>query len=243
MAGHSHWKNIKRKKGALDAKRGKIWSKLSRAVIVAARTGGPNPDFNPTLRYAMDKARAANMPNDTIDKAVKKGVGEGGAETFESTMYEGFAPGGVAVLCEILTDNRNRTAPEIRKIFERHGANMSGSVAWMFKLKGEISVPASATSEEALMDLVLEAGADDIAQEGDQFIVTCEPAAFENVKKAILAAKLSITESDLTKVPTQTVPVSGKQAESVMALLEALEDHDDVQNVYSNFETTEETAN
>lgn len=236
MAGHSHWKNIKRKKAVIDAKRGKAWSKLSRAVTVAAKNGGPNPDFNPTLRIACEKARAANMPNDTIDKAIRKGAGGEDGANYESAMYEGFGPGGVAVLVEILTDNRNRTAPELRKIFEKGGGNMGASVAWMFKQQGIIMLESAGVDEGRLMEHAIEAGAEDVQSEEGAFVVVCEPSSFEAVRKAVAAAGFQPASAEVTLVAGQSVAVPPDQADRLQGLLDALEEHDDVQNVYHNAE-------
>ena len=238
MSGHSHWAKVKRAKGANDAKRGREWSKLARRIIVAAKTGGGNPDENLSLRYAIDEARAVSMPIDTIDKAIKKGTGELGAAQYEHIMYEGYGPGGVAFLVDCLTDNRSRTAPEMRKIFERGGGQLGSSncVAWMFEKKGVLAVAADKIDEERLMELALEAGADDVQNQGDAFEVTCSPGAYLQVKAALEAAKVPLLSSSLAMLPTSSVAVDVHKARQVLGLMEALEDHDDVQNVYANFE-------
>jgi len=238
MSGHSHWARIKHKKGATDAKRGRLWSKLARHIIIAARNGGGNPDENLSLRYAVDKAKEANMPNDTIDRAIKRGTGELGGINYEEVNYEGYGPKGVAILIACLTDNRNRTAPEIRKIFEQRNLNLggAGSVAWMFKKKGLITVAAADASEEKLMEVALEAGAEDIQQDGDAFEVTCQPSEFEAVKKALQTAGIKTQSAELTMVPQNYVRIEGDDAKKMLGLMEAIEDHDDVQNVYANFD-------
>ena len=238
MSGHSHWARIKHKKGATDAKRGKLWSKLARHIIIAAKNGGGKPEENLSLRYAIDKAKEANMPNDTIDRAIKKGTGELGGVNYEEINYEGYGPGGVAVLIATLTDNKNRTAPEIRKIFEQRGYALggAGSVAWMFKKQGLIFVSTSSVTEEKLMDVVLSAGAEDISQVEDTFEIFCSPYAFEPVKKALKEANIESISSDLTMIPSSYVHLIGEDAKKMLSLMEALEDHDDVQNVYANFD-------
>lgn len=241
MSGHSHWARIKRKKGANDNKRGKLWSKLARQIIIAAKNGA-DPGANLALRYAIDKAKEANMPNDTIDRAIKKGSGELGTINYENLTYEGYGPGGVAILVNCLTDNRNRTAPEIRKLFEARGCALGapGCVSWMFDPKGIITVSAAGVSEEKLMDIALEAGADDITQDEDTFEISCSPTYFEPVKKALKEAGIAIQSSDLTMVPQNTVKLEGEDAKKMLAMMESFEDHDDVQNVYANFDISDE---
>jgi len=243
MAGHSHWAGIKYKKAANDARRGKIWSKLARALIVAAKSGGGDPSQNLALRYAIDKARAANMPKDTIEKAIKRGTGEIGASSFEEVLYEGYAPGGVAVMADALTDNRNRTAPEVKKIFEKHGGSLgtSGCVNWMFTKKGLITVATSEVDEEQLMEIALGAGADDMENTGEVFEITCEPGALEELKQALEENQIPTQVAEISMVPQNNVPVrDADTARKVLALMEDLEDHDDVQNVYSNFDIPDE---
>ncbi len=241
MAGHSHWAKIKRAKASTDAKRGRVWSKLARRIIVAARGGG-DPNDNLALRYAIDEARAANMPNDTIDRAIKKGTGELGGVNYEEVMYEGYGPAGVAFMVESLTDNRNRTAPEMRKIFERAGGQLGASncVAWMFAKKGTFVVSNEQTDEDALMELALEAGAEDVTAEDDLFEVTCDPAAYNAVKAALADAGIETISAEIAMVPANRVSVDVDKARQVMGLMESLEDHDDVQNVYANFDIPEE---
>jgi YebC/PmpR family DNA-binding regulatory protein len=242
MAGHSHWARIKRKKGVTDARRGRLWSKLARNVIVAARSGGGDPSQNLTLRYAIDKAKQANMPKDTIENAIKKGAGGTDDANYETVFYEGYGAGGVAILCEALTDNRNRTAPEIKKIFERSGGNVgaAGCVQWMFSSKGQITVPVAAADEDRIAEIALEGGADDYAQSGDVWEITCEPAAYEPVREALAAAGIEPQSAELSMVPSSTVTVDGASGRKILNLVEALEDHDDVQNVYSNFDLPED---
>jgi len=244
MSGHSHWARIKRKKGANDAKRGKLWSKLARQITIAAKSGS-NPNDNLSLRYAIDKAKEANMPNDTIERAVKKGSGELGSVNYEDVTYEGYGPGGVAVMIQCLTDNRNRTAPEIKKIFETRGLSLGGPgcVGWLFSQKGVITIAPGDATEEQLMDLALEAGAEDIQQDEDGFEVSCPPNSFETVKKALKDAGIKIASSDLTMIPQNTVKLEGEDAKKMLALMDAIEDHDDVQNVYANFDISEAEIN
>ena len=241
MAGHSAWKNIKHKKAAADAKRGKAWSKCARAIIVAARNGGGDPTANLALRYAMDEARSENMPKDTIEKAIRKGTGELASETYERAIYEGYAAGGVAVIVEILTDNRHRTAPDVKRAFERHGGNLGGpgSVSYMFQNRGIILVPKSAATEEKIMDVVLDAGAQDVVDTGEAWQIITETADFVAIRTALEAAKLPIDKAELTFIPNNTVACTGETAKKVVELIEELEDNDDVQKVHANFEISE----
>ena len=237
MSGHSHWSKIKRAKASTDARRGRLWSKLARRIIVAAKSGGGNPEENLQLRYAIDEARAENMPSDTIKNAIKKGTGELGTASYEEVLYEGYGSGGVAVMCEVLTDNRNRTAPELRKIFEHAAGQLgqTGCVAWMFKKKGAFAVPADKVEEDALMEIALEAGADDVTRSGDVFDVTCEPAAFGKVKQAFAKAGITTVAASISQVASTTVAVTDiEQAQRVLRLMDNLDNHDDVQNVYAN---------
>ena len=242
MAGHSHWANIAHKKGLIDAKRGKLWSKLARGIIVAAKEGGGDPAANLRLRYAITDAKASGMPKDTIERAVKKGTGELEGGNLEQALYEGYGPAGVAVLCEIYTDNRNRTAPEVRKIFELSGGKLgaTGCVAWMFDRKGVAVISADKIDEDRLMELALEAGADDVRQDGDQFEVVAEPDAFGAVCAALEAAGIETDSTRLTRIPKDTVDVMGDDARRVLKLMEALDEHDDVQSVSSNFNIPDE---
>lgn len=243
MAGHSHWANIAHKKALIDNKRGKQWSKLSKAVIVAAKMGGGDPDQNPRLRLAVSDAKAARMPKDTIERAIKKGTGELEGGNMEETVYEGYGPSGVAVMCEILTDNRNRTAPEIRKLFEIAGGSLGGTgcVAWMFDRKGLFMIPAEGTDEDKLMELALEAGADDVKLADHQYEVTCDPAAYSTVGDALEAAGIAVEMKKITNIPKSTVDLDAENARKVLKLMEALDDHDDVQGVSANFNIPEET--
>jgi YebC/PmpR family DNA-binding regulatory protein len=237
MAGHSHWANIAHKKALIDNKRGKLWSKLSKAVIVAAKMGGGDPDQNPRLRLAVADAKAARMPRDTIERAIKKGTGELEGANMDEILYEGYGPAGVALMVDILTDNRNRTAPEIRKMFEMHGGNLGGAgcVAWMFAKKGLFLVAADKIDEDRLMEIALEAGADDVRRSGDEFEVTCEPASYSAVSDALEAAGVEVAMKKLTNIPNSTVDLDATTAPKVLKLMEALDDHDDVQNVSANF--------
>ena len=244
MAGHSHWANIARKKATVDAKRGKMWSKLSRAIIVAAKMGGPDPDTNLKLRYAINDAKAVSMPKDNIERAIKKGAGNLDGDSYEEVVYEGTGPAGTMVMVEILTDNRNRTAPEIRKVFEKGGGALgaTGSAAWMFQRKGVVVVPAEQTDEESLMELTLEAGADEVEPQGDAFQVTCPLESFNDLCSAIESADgLTPSSQSVQYVPNDTVTLSGDDAKKALALMEALDDHDDVQAAAANFEVDEET--
>lgn len=242
MAGHSHWARIKRAKAVTDARRGKAWSKLSRAIIVAARHGGSDPDANLQLRYAIDAAKAGNMPKDTIERAVKKGAGELGADDFVELSYEGYGPGGAAVLCSAMTDNRNRTGPEIKKILESRGGNLGAAncVAWMFTKRGVFSIAKDQTTEEALTELALEAGAEDVQVEADGFVLTCEPDVFGDVRAALERAGIAAESAEISMEPSSNVTLTGDEAERMLKLIEELEEHDDVQNVYSNFEIPDE---
>jgi YebC/PmpR family DNA-binding regulatory protein len=242
MAGHSHWANIAHKKGLIDSKRGKLWSKLAKGIIVAAKAGGGDPSANLRLRYAIIDAKAGNMPKDTIDRAIKKGTGELEGVSFEEVLYEGYGPGGVAVLCDILTDNRNRTAGEVRKIFEMAGGKLgaTGCVAWMFDRKGLLEIPADQTDEETLMDLVLDAGAEDVRRAGDNFEVISSPDAFAAVCDAIDKANLKTDVRQITRLPKDTVDLDTTTARAVLKLMDALDDHDDVQKVAANFNIPDE---
>ena len=238
MAGHSKWANIKHRKGRQDAARGKIFTKLIREITVAAREGGGDETSNPRLRAAILGAKAENMPSANIDRAVKKGTGELGGESFEGAIYEGYGPGGVALFVETLTDNKNRTVSEVRHLFSKYNGNMAetGSVAWIFDQKGLVVVPREGVDEEELMMVALEAGAEDIMEEEMIFEVYAQLPAFEPVRKAVEEAGIPIERAELTRIPKNTVPVEGKIAQQLITLLEMLEDNDDVQKVYANFE-------
>jgi len=238
MSGHSKWATIKHKKAATDAKRGKVFTKLIKMLTVAARNGGGNPDTNPSLRLAIDKAKEANMPQDNIDRAIKKGTGELPGVAYESITYEGYGPGGVAFFVEVLTDNKNRATSEVRNIFSKSGGNLAGSgaVSWLFEKKGFFIVNKTNASEDKLMSIILDAGAEDMSDEGDTYEIKCQPADYEKVKKAIDDNKIKLESSEITFMPKNTVKVSGDQAKQVLNLVEQLEDNDDVQNVYANFD-------
>ncbi len=243
MAGHSHWANIARKKAVIDNKRGKVWSKLAKAIIVAAKMGGGDPDSNLRLRYAIDAARAVSMPNDNISRAIKAGTGESQSGNLEESIYEGYGAGGVAVMCEILTDNRNRTAPEIRKIFELNDGKLGATncVAWMFERKGVFILGGDKVGEDQLMEIALEAGADDVKQVDGKFEVTCDATLFAAVGDALKAAGLESESSQLARIPTNTVNVEDPDtARKVLKLMEQLDNHDDVQSVAANFNIPDE---
>jgi YebC/PmpR family DNA-binding regulatory protein len=238
MSGHSHWSSIKHKKGAADAKRGKVWSKVARMIIVAAKKGGGDPNGNLSLRYAIDKAKAVNMPKDTIEKAIKKATGEGEAVNFEEMVYEGYGPKGVAIMVEVLTDSRARTVSEIKKIFERHGGALgaTGCVAWMFHKKGLITVKADAANEDDLMEIALSAGADDLRNTGEVYEIICQPAAFDALKKALEAKSIPRDISEVSMIPDNEIPVSDVEtARKIIGLMDEFEDHEDIQNAHANF--------
>jgi YebC/PmpR family DNA-binding regulatory protein len=244
MSGHSHWAGIKYKKAAADAKRGKTWSKIARMIIVAAKQGGGDPAANLTLRYAIDKGKAANMPKDTIEKAIKKGTGELEGMSFEEVLYEGYGPGGVAIMVEALTDNRHRTGPEIKRLFERHGGSLgtSGCVNWMFTKKGLITVSAANADEEQLLEIALNAGAEDMQNTGEVFEITCDPAAYEQLKAALEEKEIAIDVAEISMVPQSTIAINDEPtAKKIISLMDAFEDHDDVQNTYANFDIPDET--
>ncbi len=243
MAGHSHWAGIKHKKAANDAKRGKVWSKIARMIIVAAKQGGGDPSANLSLRYAIDKAKAANMPKDTIEKAVKKGTGDLDGSSFEEVLYEGYGLNGVAVMVEALTDNRNRTGPEIKRIFEKHGGSLgtSGCVNWMFTQKGLITVNTESTDEEQLLEIALNAGADDMENTGEVFEITCDPGAYEELKTTLQEKEIAIEVAEISMVSQSTIDITDDHtAKRIISLMEAFEDHDDVQNTYANFDISDE---
>ncbi|MBW1895887.1 MAG: YebC/PmpR family DNA-binding transcriptional regulator [Deltaproteobacteria bacterium] len=243
MSGHSKWSTIKRKKAVTDAKRGKIFTKSIKEITVAARMGGGDPDSNPSLRTAIASAKADNMPNDNIDRAIKKGTGELEGVSYEEVFYEGYGPGGAAVLVESLTDNRNRTVADVRHIFSKSGGNLgeTGCVAWMFEKKGFFVFEKSDMDEETLMDTVLDAGAEDIRDEENTFEVISPTKDFEAVKKVLDEKKLPYVLAELTMLPQSTVKLEDKHAEQMLRLMDSLEDSDDVQKVYSNFDISEST--
>jgi YebC/PmpR family DNA-binding regulatory protein len=242
MSGHSKWATIKRKKGATDAKRGKIFSKLIKEITVAAKMGGGDPGGNPRLRTAVDAAKAENMPNDNIQRAIKRGSGEMEGVTYDEITYEAYGPGGAAIMIEVLTDNKNRTVADIRHILSKGGGNMgeSGSVGWIFHKKGSIVVDKKASAEDALMELSLEAGAEDLQDSGDAFEVITDPGHFDAVLKAIKGKIIPTLSAKIGLTPQNTVKLTGDPAEKMLKLMENLEDHDDVQNVYSNFDISED---
>lgn len=239
MAGHSKWAGIKHKKAIVDVKRGKLFSKVNREITAAARLGGGDPNANPRLRLAVQKAREANLPKDTLEKAIKRGTGALPGVAYEEMVMEGYGPGGVAILVELLTDNKNRTSAGTRSLFARQGCNIAGagSVSWLFQKKGLITLAAKGLNEDHLMEVVLEAGAEDLKMEGDQAIVTSSPQAFEAVKQALQKDGCAWESAELTMVPSSTVRVDDPvQAEALLTLLDALEDQDDTQHVYANFD-------
>jgi YebC/PmpR family DNA-binding regulatory protein len=242
MSGHSKWASIKHKKGELDAKRGKIFSKLIKEVTVAARLGGGDPTGNPRLRTAIQAAKAENMPKDNIERAIKKGTGELEGTSYEEVNYEGYGPEGVALMIDCLTDNKKRTVADIKYIFDRHGANLGepGCVSWMFKKKGLIVFTKDQVEEDKLLNLALEAGAEDIKEQGGEFEVITDPAEFESVKNAFDNAGLTHTLAEISMIPQNTVRLGGKGAQQMLSLMEALEDNDDVSHVYANFDIPDE---
>ena len=241
MSGHSKWHSIKHKKGAADAKRGKLFTKLIKEITVAARAGGGDVDANARLRKAVTDAKAANMPNDTIDRALKRGTGELEGVNYDEITYEGYGPGGVAMLVESMTDNRNRTVAEIRHLFSKNGGNLgeAGSVAWMFDKKGYIVIDKSAKSEDELLEIVLEAGADDMQDQGEVFEIYTAPDVFETVNEAIKKAGIEPQVSELSLIPQTSIHLEGADAKQMLKLYEAVDDHDDVQKVYANFDIDE----
>jgi YebC/PmpR family DNA-binding regulatory protein len=242
MSGHSKWATIKRKKGATDAKRGKIFSKLIKEITVAAKFGGGDPGGNPRLRTAVDAAKAQNMPHDNIQRAIKRGTGELEGVTYEETTYEAYGPGGVALMIQVMTDNKNRTVAEIRHMLGKGGGNMgeSGSVGWIFQKKGSLTVEKKSASEEMLMETALDAGAEDIQETSDTFEITTDPSAFEKTLQALKAKNIPVLNAELGLIPQNSIQLSGDQAEKMLKLMESLEDHDDVQKVYANFDISDE---
>jgi YebC/PmpR family DNA-binding regulatory protein len=243
MSGHSKWANIKRRKGAVDAQKGKVFFKLIKEITVAARLGGGDPGGNPRLRSAIAAARAENMPKDNVERAIKKGAGGGEGENYDEILYEGYGPGGVAVLVETMTDNKNRTVGEVRHAFSKAGGNMgeSGCVSWMFDKKGQILVEKTLIEEDKLMEMALEAGAEDVADDGNVFQVLTAPDDFNGVREALEAAKLTFVEASVAMVPKNTVEVADeKTAKQLMRLIDTLEDNDDVQHVHANFDIPDE---
>jgi YebC/PmpR family DNA-binding regulatory protein len=244
MSGHSHWSTIKHKKGLADAKKGKSFSKVVRLLMVAAREGGADPTSNLKLQYALDKAREVNMPRDNVDKAIKKGSGETDGIRFETSIYEGYGPGGVAFMVETLTDNRNRTVSEIRKIMESRGGSLGAAncVSWLFERKGLFLVPATAASEDAMINLGLELGADDVQLAGDVYEITCTPTLIEKIKASLIEKGITLKSAEITSIPKNYISVDATMGKRLLDLTELLEDHDDVQNIYANFDLPPEVA-
>ncbi len=242
MSGHNKWSTIKHKKGAADAKRGKMFSKIIKEISIAARMGGGDPEGNPRLRTAVNAARAANMPKDNVERAIKRGTGEIEGVNYEEITYEGYGPGGVAVLVEALTDNKNRTVAEIRHIFDKYSGNLgeSGCVAWIFQKKGVIVIPLQGLVEDEVMELAIEAGAQDVKQDGQTFEITAEPSDFEEVRKAVEDKGWKIEFSEVTMIPQNTVKLEGKKAEQMLKMMDALDDNEDLQTVFANFDISEE---
>ncbi|MGH7849169.1 MAG: YebC/PmpR family DNA-binding transcriptional regulator [Thermodesulfobacteriota bacterium] len=242
MSGHSKWANIKHRKAAVDAKRGKAFTKLIRELTVAAKHGGGEPESNPRLRTAIAAAKNQNMANDTIDRAIKRGTGEMGGEEYHELSYEGYGPGGSAVLVKTLTDNKNRTVSDIRRIFTKFGGSLgeSGCVSWMFHMKGRIAFEKSKVDEDKVFEIALDAGADDVTTEESELVVITPPESFEAVKSAIQGAGLGYENAEVTMIPQNSIKIEGREAENMIRLMEALEDSDDVQNVYSNFDVSED---
>lgn len=242
MSGHSRWSSIKHKKKIMDARKGKIFTKLIREITVAARLGGGDPDSNPRLRAAIAAAKAENMPKENIERSIKRGIGELEGVSYEEASYEGYGPGGVAVLVDCLTDNKNRTVAELKHTFERYGGSLGepGCVSWVFEKKGIISIDVDKVDEDTLLEIALEAGAEDVRKSGSQFEVITEPSDFEDVKKAIEDSKISYNLAEITMIPKTTVKLDGKKAEQMLNLMQALEDLDDVSHVYANFDISDE---
>ncbi len=241
MSGHSKWATIKHKKGATDAKRGKIFTRLIKEITIAAKSGGGDPDGNPRLRTAILAAKAENMPADNIKRAIQRGTGELEGLSYDEITYEGYGPGGVAIIIDVLTDNKNRAVSEVRHAFSKNGGNLGaeGAVAWMFSKKGVISIAKDAANEDKLMEIVLESGAEDLNDEGEHWEILCDPKDFEAVTNALKAAKIPTETAEITKIASTYTKLEGAQANAMMRLLETIEDLDDTQNVYSNFDFDE----
>jgi YebC/PmpR family DNA-binding regulatory protein len=244
MAGHSHWAGIKHKKAAADAKRGKLFSRLAKNIISAARSGGGDPTMNLTLKYAIDAAKAANMPKDNIERAIKRGTGEAGGATIEELVYEGYGPGGVAILVEVITDNRNRTATDIKTIFNKRGGNLgaTGSVSWKFERKASFTVAAEGVEEEKLMEVVVEGGGDDFERYDEIYEITADPGAFDSLRTALDQSGIEIKTAEITRVPNSTIDITDpKLARKILSLMESVEEQDDVKNAFADCEISEET--
>ncbi len=243
MSGHSHWSSIKHKKASVDAKRGRAWSKVARMIMVAAKQGGGDPDANLSLRYAIDKAKSVNMPKDTIEKAIKKATGGLDGVHFEEVTYEGYGPAGVAIMVEALTDNSTRTVAEVKKMFERHGGSLgkNNCVAWMFHQKGLITVKADKVAEDDLMEIALSAGADDLQNTGEVYEITCQPTAFEGLKKALEEKSIPTEVAEVTRVAASDVQISDVDtARKIIALMSEFDEHEDIQNASANFNIPDE---
>jgi YebC/PmpR family DNA-binding regulatory protein len=242
MSGHNKWSTIKHKKGAADAKRGKLFSKVIKEITIAARFGGGDPEGNPRLRTALNAARAANMPKDNVDRAIKRGTGEIAGVNYEEVTYEGYGPGGVAVIVETLTDNKNRTVAEIRHIFEKYNGSLgeSGCVSWIFNKQGVVEVEGANLDEDEVMEVALESGAQDVKKEGHSYEITTEPADFEAVRSAVEAKGWKIELAEITMIPQNTVKLGGKKAEQMLKMMDALDDNEDMQKVFANFDISEE---
>lgn len=244
MAGHSHWAGIKHKKGIADKKKGKVFSKWAKQIMAAARKGGGDPSMNLQLKYAIEKARASNMPKDKIERAIRKGTGELEGGELSELLYEGYGPGGVAILAEILTDNRNRTFAAVKKIFEKRGGNLgsTGCVAWIFDSRGFLTVEEDAVPEDRMMEMAIESGADDMERDSGLYQITTDPQVFEKVKQYMEENGVTLKGAEITRIPKSYVPLDARTGEKVLALLEELEDHEDVQNVHANFDIPDEEA-
>lgn len=242
MSGHSKWATIRRKKAATDQARGKMFSKYIKEITIAARHGGGDPDANPRLRTAIAAAKSVNMPASNIERAIKRGSGEVGGAVYEETHYEGYGPGGVAVLVEVATDNRNRTTGDVRHLFTKYGGKLgeAGSVAHLFRPRGVVMVDKGVVAEDALIEAALEAGADDVVTEGDAYEILTPPSRLESVREALIAKSIPVASAEVMKISSQQIPVEGKDAETLLRLIEAIEEHDDVQKVYSNFSVSDE---
>lgn len=242
MSGHSKWATIKHKKAAIDAKRGKAFTKIIKEITVAARMGGGDTDTNPRLRLALNNAKSANMPSDNIKRAIMKGTGELPGQIIEEIVYEGYGPGGAALYIEVMTDNKNRTVAEIRHILSRHNGNLGSvnSVSWKFERKGVILIDSKQTDEESLLALILDAGGDDLSLEGTDFQVTCDPNDLESIRKVVSDAGIEIESAEITMLPKTSVKLEGKDAEQILKMMERIEEHEDVQNVYSDFDISDE---